>query len=172
MSLLDILQMLWGIYYYLYNSSSLDVEPGSDVFISGSCDETAKLWDTRTGEYELNFEGASSEINAIKFFPDYRAFATGNDSGECVLFDIRTTTELNRYNPGAYTPATSLAFSNSGCYLFAGYDDYTVAVYHTLTGELVRSLESHTDRVTTVGVNTEGTALASGSWDGSIRIWA
>eukprot|EP01129_Flabellula_baltica_P000221 TRINITY_DN10264_c0_g1_i1.p1 TRINITY_DN10264_c0_g1~~TRINITY_DN10264_c0_g1_i1.p1 ORF type:complete len:344 (-),score=61.20 TRINITY_DN10264_c0_g1_i1:79-1110(-) len=150
----------------------LDVNPSKDVFISGSCDETCKLWDIRTGSMEIDFTGAGSEINTIKYFPDYMSFATGNDNGECVLYDIRTTRELNRYSPGAYTPATSVAFSLSGAYLFVGYDDYSIQAYHTLSGEIEYTLEGHEDRVSSVGVNQEGTALASGSWDGCIKVWA
>jgi len=150
----------------------VDVHPEGQIFISGSCDETSKLWDMRTGEVEINFRSVGSEINAIKYFPDKQAFATGNDNGECVLFDVRSTQELMRYTPGSYVPATSLAFSQSGCYLFVGYDDFTVVAYQTLTGRNAYTLEGHSDRVASVGVNSNGTALASGSWDSTLKIWA
>jgi len=67
---------------------------------------------------------------------------------------------------------TSIAFSNSARYLFAGYDDCTVQVFDTLQGNSLWSLEGHQNRVSCIGVNSSGTALCTGSWDCFLKIWA
>jgi len=67
---------------------------------------------------------------------------------------------------------TSVAFSISGRYLFAGYDDFKCQVWDTLKGEPVWTLEGHYNRVSCLGVNVDGTALCTGGWDSFLKVWA
>ena len=67
---------------------------------------------------------------------------------------------------------TSVAFSASGKYLFAGYDDSNCYVWDTLTGERAHTLNGHTNRVSCIGVSRDGTALCTGSWDNTLKVWA
>ena len=71
------------------------------------------------------------------------------------------------------TPAcvNSVALSRSGRLLFAGQTKDVVRVWDTLKGDHLHVLP-HPDRVTCVGVSSDGTALCSGSWDTNLMIWA
>jgi len=73
---------------------------------------------------------------------------------------------------GSSVAVTSVAFSVSGRFLFAGYDDFVVHVWDVLLGEKVWTLEGHDNRVSCLGVNVDGTALCTGSWDSLIKIWS
>jgi guanine nucleotide-binding protein G(I)/G(S)/G(T) subunit beta-1 len=44
---------------------SLSLGPNQDVFVSGACDATAKLWDIRSGKATQTFTGHESDINAV-----------------------------------------------------------------------------------------------------------
>lgn len=44
---------------------SLALGPNQNVFVSGACDATAKLWDIRTGKAVQTFVGHESDINAV-----------------------------------------------------------------------------------------------------------
>jgi guanine nucleotide-binding protein G(I)/G(S)/G(T) subunit beta-1 len=67
---------------------------------------------------------------------------------------------------------TSVAFSISGRLLFGGYDDYHCHVWDTLRGERVGTLSGHENRVSCLGVSTDGMALCTGSWDNLLKVWA
>ena len=69
---------------------SLSISPRDrKVFVSGACDATAKLWDTRSCERsQMTFTGHQSDINAVHFFPDGHAFSTGSDDASCRLYDL------------------------------------------------------------------------------------
>jgi len=152
---------------------SLSLSPDNNNFVSGACDGSAKLWDLRTGKSSQTFLGHESDINAVQFLPNGYGFGTGSDDATARLFDIRADRELMIYTCDEIVCGiTSVAFSVSGRYLFAGYDDFKCQVWDTLRGEAVWTLEGHDNRVSCLGVNVDGTCLCTGSWDSLLKIWA
>lgn len=152
---------------------SVSISPDKKFFISGACDATAKLWDIRSGKAQQTFHGHESDINAVQYFPSSNAFGTGSDDASCRLFDIRADRQLMSYtHDNILCGITSVAFSISGRYLFAGYDDFNCNVWSTEKGERVYSLEGHDNRVSCLGVSSDGMALATGSWDSLLKVWA
>lgn len=106
-----------------------------------------------------------------RFFPNGDAFATGSDDASCRLFDIRADRELNTFtHDNILCGITSVAFSISGRILFGGYDDWTCNVWDTLKGERVGVLTGHENRVSCLGVSSDGMALCTGSWDSTLRV--
>lgn len=68
---------------------------------------------------------------------------------------------------------TSSGFSSSGRYLFTGCDDNTINVWDTLSGKRAFQLDGgHEQRVSCLAVNNDGSAICTGSWDSSLKIWA
>jgi len=45
---------------------SLSVAADKQIFVSGACDATAKVWDIRTGKCVQTFVGHESDINAVQ----------------------------------------------------------------------------------------------------------
>lgn len=101
---------------------SISAKPrSSKVFVSGACDATAKVWDISSPNDVRTFEGHESDINAVSFFPDGNAFATGSDDASCRLFDLRSCSEMMGYtHDKILCGITSVDHSLSGRYLFAG----------------------------------------------------
>jgi len=154
---------------------SVSVFDSKDMFVSGSCDATAKLWDHRQNGKNCvkTFPGHESDINSVQFFPDGNAFGTGSDDSSCRLFDIRAYMQLNKYaNDKILCGITSVAFSRTGKMMFAGYDDYNCYVWDTQLGQLVDQLIGHDNRVSCLGVSEDGKALCTGSWDTLLKVWA
>jgi len=152
---------------------SVCMDPDMKIFVSGACDGTAKVWDIASGKSIMTFEGHESDINSVVFFPNGNAFVTGSDDSSCRLFDVRASRELQAYQQdGVSSGITSVSFSCSGRYLFAGYDDYSCVGWDTLKGEKLYMLDGHDNRVSCLGVNHDGTALCTGSWDSLLKIWA
>nr|GLL47381.1 guanine nucleotide-binding protein subunit beta-2 [Ipomoea trifida] len=151
------------------------------MFVSGSCDGTARLWDTRVASRAVrSFHGHEGDVNAVKFFPDGNRFGTGSDDGTCRLYDIRTGHQLQVYSqPHSDNEAshvTSIAFSISGRLLFAGYSNGDCYVWDTLLAKVVVNLgsvqNSHDNRISCLGLSADGSALCTGSWDTNLKIWA
>jgi guanine nucleotide-binding protein G(I)/G(S)/G(T) subunit beta-1 len=145
------------------------------TLVSGACDCTAKVWDTRSGKCEQTHEGHESDVNSIDRFPDGYGFGTASDDNTCRLFDTRCWGEIASFADEKLSSATSCAFSPSGRLFFAGYDDHSVRVWDTLKCRMidpVNGLTGHEKRVSCLGISSNGYALAAGSWDDSLKLWA
>lgn len=153
----------------------MSVSIHNNYFISGSVDASAKLWDFRmkgAGGCLKTFRGHESDVNSVAFFPDGNAFATGSDDSSCRLFDVRAISQVNKYSTEKFfNGITSVAFSATGRILFAGNDDNQCHIWDTAHATLVSQV-SHENRVSCLGVNADGKALCTGSWDTYLKVWA
>lgn len=159
---------------------SLDVSPSEtgNTFVSVGCDKRALIWDTRVGhcgqnQYIQSFKAHVADINSVKFYPSGDAIVTGSDDTTCRLYDLRADREVAVYEKNSILfGINSVDLSISGRILFAGGNDYTIHVWDTLKCSRICILYGHENRVTSVRVSSDGTALASSSWDHTIRVWA
>jgi len=143
-----------------------------NVFVSGACDATAKLWDRRAGnKCQMTFRGHEHDINTLSYFPNGNAVATGSDDGTCRLFDIRAYAELNRFATDEVVGITSVAMSVSGRHLVAGYDDFSCIIWDSLRGDREQTINGHDNRVSCLGISYDGHALCTGSWDSFLKVW-
>jgi len=156
-------------------SISLCEEVNPNIFVSGSCDATAKVWDIRQrgDAAAASFAGHESDINCVAFLPDGTGFATGSDDSSCGLFDLRAQAQINRYaSSKILCGVTSVTFSKSGRLLIASYDESTVHVWDTVLAQKIFALDGHEERVSCVQVSPDGQALCTASWDTTMKIWA
>lgn len=153
---------------------SLAVSPTNPhLFGSGACDNSVKLWDIRETSQKCiqTFTGHESDVNAVDFFPDGQAIGSGSDDGTCRLFDMRAASNLNVYSEDSILcGVSSVSFSKSGRVLLAGYDDYNVQIWDALRGERVGTLNAHENRVSCLGVSSDGMSLCTGSWGHSLKV--
>ncbi|SDE50763.1 c-type cytochrome [Ruegeria marina] len=67
---------------------------------------------------------------------------------------------------GHAAAVVALAWGPDGV-LYSGGDDFTVRAW----ADAPREMGRHEGKITTLDVSPDGTWLASGSWDGSVRLW-
>lgn len=155
---------------------SVSVRPDKGLLVTGSCDQSAKVWDWKCKKAcVMDFAGLhDSDINSVAFFPDGQAFGTGSDNAKARLLDLRSCVQLSEFHDEKkfISCVTSVDFSKTGKLLFAGHDDYHVQVWNVLTAQKVMPLHMHEHRVSCLGVSGDGKALCTGSWDTYLRIWA
>ncbi|XP_045537491.1 guanine nucleotide-binding protein subunit beta-5 [Papilio machaon] len=144
-----------------------------DTFVSGGCDRAALVWDMRSGAAVQAFDAHDSDVTGVRFHPAGDSLATGSDDSCCRLFDLRADREVARYaKDNVIFGVNSVAWSVSGRLLFAGYSDYTACAWDALRAARVCVLCGHEHRVSCVQLAPDGTALATASWDSTLRIWA
>jgi len=159
----------------------MDIDMLNDnLCVTGSVDHNCKVWDYRLDSKTktMTFHGHEGDINSVCAMHNKYSFISGGDDSRVMLFDTRSYSPLQEYKDAKISHGiASVALSSSGRYAFAGYDDSIARTWDTLTGELVQNIgnqgqPTHSNRVTCLGVNSNGTAVATGSWDMTLRVWA
>nr|AFY06998.1 G-protein beta subunit [Ditylenchus destructor] len=151
---------------------SLSIQPNeNNVFVSGACDASAKLWDIRDRKSVQTFAGNEDDINDVKFFPSGKCFATASDDGTCRMFDLGSGKQISVYTTNCSTEITSIDFSSSGRLLFSGDNAFNCNIWDAIRQERIGVLAGHSQRVSCLGVAKDGSAICTGSWDGLLKLW-
>jgi WD40 repeat protein len=112
----------------------------------------------------------ASNIATVAISPDGKMFAAASDDGTAKLWDASTGRELFTLgDEDAF--ALYVSFSPDGKILYAGSDGFPVTAWDTATGEkLFTSSEpgGGTD-VTAIASSPDGTRLATGDFDTSVK---
>jgi WD40 repeat protein len=74
------------------NLFSLSLGPNQNIFVSGACDASAKLWDIRSGRATQTFTGHEADINAVQCVLCTSVHET--DSYRCLSDSSPTVTRL------------------------------------------------------------------------------
>jgi WD40 repeat protein len=144
------------------------------MLAGGGWDNTIRLWDTATGKELGVFRGHNDAVVTHAFAPDGRTLASGDLHGIVKLWDLATLTERTLLNP---TP--DKVFMNEVSALAFSPDSQTLAVaianavqlWDAATEKCTIRLEGHTGKVKCLAFSPDGTRLASGSYDQTVRIW-
>ncbi|ODV95936.1 hypothetical protein PACTADRAFT_49367 [Pachysolen tannophilus NRRL Y-2460] len=78
---------------------SLAVQPATSnpLFVSGSADGIARVWDLRKPTPVQWYHVSKSDITTMKFFPESYSFATGSDDDMIRFYDLKADRELSEY---------------------------------------------------------------------------
>jgi WD40 repeat protein len=146
--------------------SALAWSPDGGTLATGSWDHTVRLW-SRAGALRATLEGHDKWVGALAWSPDGRSLASG--AGDTTVRVWSATGELVKALEGSTSWVNTLAWRRGGR-LLAGAGDGTVREW-SAQGTLERSLGRHTSQVASVAWSPDGSALATGLGDGSVRWW-
>ncbi|KAH6667462.1 vegetative incompatibility protein HET-E-1 [Halenospora varia] len=138
--------------------------------VSGSYDETVRLWDAATGAALQTLEGHFYYVSSVAFSPDSKRIVSGSDDETVRLWDAATGAALQTLE-GHFSSVSSVAFSPDGKRIVSGSDDKTVRLWDAATGAVLQTLEGHSFSVTSVAFSPDGKRIVSGSDDETVRLW-
>lgn len=138
--------------------------------LSGSDDQTLKLWDLETGVGLSTFRGHTGPVTAVAVLPNGEQALSGADDKTIRLWDLSTGKELRRIE-NADGQVRCVAVLPNGRHGLSGSTDGTVRLWNLETGAEVRCLTGHTDWVACLAVLGNGRLALSGSADKTVRLW-
>ncbi|KIL62941.1 hypothetical protein M378DRAFT_734548 [Amanita muscaria Koide BX008] len=139
-------------------------------------DGIIKLYHVETQSFISTLQCSSLRDVRMAFSPDRTRFAVGTESSTICLWDIRSIEALES-SPPSYEQATlgsvtALAFLRNCSRLAFGFMDGTVELWETSpTHRQIATHRAHTDEVGALGFGPGDGPFASGSDDGTVKLW-
>ena len=166
------------------------------ILASGSEDKTVKVWAVETGQNLATLQGHGESINSVAISWDGTKLASGSDDRTIRLWELPTGRALDTFSEeslnelqiddevGTKTERSmsrvkSVAFSPDGLILATLDEDIggslggdAVKLWDVGTGQFLTVLTDGTDFAGfAVAFSPDGTKLASGSWDFTVKLW-
>ena len=138
--------------------------------MSGSADNTLRLWDAVSGAHLNTLNGYSGGVCSVAFSPDGTRIVSGSYDKTLRLWDAVSGAHLNTLN-GHSDWVGSVAFSPDGTRIVSGSDDNTLRLWDAVSGAHLNTLNGHSSWVMSVAFSPDGTRIMSESKDKTLQLW-
>ena len=136
--------------------------------VTGSRDKTCKLFDAETGELKLTYGGHGKPVRGVAFHPGgEEVYSSGSDN------------KVHRWKVADGAKSAEIGFGNevfqlavTENHLFAVSADGTVRQFEVKENKEVHQFKGHSDWPLSVDFHAGTDRIASGGYDGEVRIWA
>jgi tetratricopeptide (TPR) repeat protein len=145
---------------------SVAFSPDGKYVLTGSEDNTAKLWDLNGRQIQA-FEGHAGSVRSVAFSPDGKYVLTGSYDHTAKLWDLNGR-QIQAFEAGAWV--LSVAFSPDGKYVLTGSLDNTAKLWD-LNGRQIQAFEGHAGYVLSVAFSPDGKYVLTGSEDNTAKLW-
>ncbi|MGK7881377.1 MAG: hypothetical protein AB4060_14965 [Crocosphaera sp.] len=154
--------------------TSIAFSPDNKHIVSGSYDNTIKLWDWDINSKKLihTFEGHEDWVNSVAFSPDGKYLVSGSNDNTVKLWNVQDKKLIHTFK-GHQDSVNSVAFSpnKKDQYIVSGSDDKTVKRWDVQSKKLIHSFEGHQNYVNSVAFSPDGQYIVSGSKDKTVKLW-
>jgi len=162
---------------------SVCVSSDNQWALSGSRDNTLRLWDMATGRCLRVFEGHTGGVNSVCPSSDNRWALSGSTDSTLRLWDV-TTGQCLRIFEGHAKGITSVCLSSDSRWALSGSADETLRFWDVATGKCLRTLKGHpqsTVKGASICLSADNLLFLTGSWtnvdaitergDKNLRLW-
>ncbi|KAH9810582.1 WD40-repeat-containing domain protein [Melampsora americana] len=159
----------------------LKFHPLGTLIVSGSFDESIKIWNTSNKKLIRTLLGHSEVVSSLDFSKDGSVIVSASFDGLTRLWDTATGQCLKTLvvDEETHAPVSFVAFTPNSNYLLTCALDSIVRLwdYKTKEGTIVKSFKGHTNTKYSIpakvmAIGNEGKAIViMGSEDGKIWIW-
>jgi WD40 repeat protein len=171
--------------------NSVAISPDGQILVSGSDDNTIKIWQLSTGQELRTLTGHSDSVNSVVISPDGQTVVSGSSDKTIKIWQLSTGQELRTLegdgliNSLAISPDGQILVSSSHTVVRSDYFDwksYTVVrgndyntinkikIWQLSTGQELRTLKGDC-LINSLAISPDGQTVVSGSDDNTITVW-
>jgi WD40 repeat protein len=149
---------------------SVAFSPNGQRVVSGSRDNTLRLWDVNGTPIGQPFQGHTDAVLSVAFSPDGQRIVSGSWDNILRLWDVNGTA-IGQPFQGHTDAVLLVAFSPDGQHIVSGSQDKTLRLWDINGTAIGQPFQGHTDGVWSVAFSLDGQRIVSGSEDKTLRLW-
>ncbi|EJU02450.1 WD40 repeat-like protein [Dacryopinax primogenitus] len=157
---------------HYFNMNTLSYSHDGQHVATGGEDGKVKVWNASSGFCFVTFSEHTSSVSSVEFARQGQVLFSASLDGTVRAFDLVRYRNFRVFTSPTPVQFSSLAVDPSGEVVAAGsQDNFEIYMWSVQTGKLLDVFTGHEGPVATLAFSPTGNQLASGSWDGSVRLW-
>ncbi|XP_050304007.1 autophagy-related protein 16-1 isoform X2 [Anthonomus grandis grandis] len=167
----------FGIFRKRYAKMQKDLEEACRDTKGVSSDDLSEGYgplsqSTLPSKVHLKFDAHEGEVNAIKWSPLDRIFATGGADRKVKLWDIsKGIQECKGVLVGSNAGVMAVDFDASGSLVLGASNDYATRVWTVVDQRLRHTLTGHSGKVMAAKFLGDASKVVTGSHDRTLKVW-
>ena len=150
--------------------NSVVVSPDNKFIISGSSDNSIKVWNILDLKEEFTLLGHTGHVKSVCSSSDGRFIISGSEDKTIKIWNVQEQrAEFTLI--GHSDSVNSVAVSVDNKFIVSGSSDNTVRIWNMQGRREECILIGHTERVSSVAVSADTRFIVTGSIDKTIKIW-
>jgi len=168
----DLKKGLMSVRFSPHDSvATANFSPDGKHIVTGSLDNTARIWDVETGLAKLRLDGGHTRlVNSAVFSPDGNKVLTASDDHTVKLWNAGTGKIIRTFE-GHDERVRSAVFSPDGKHVLTASNDKTARIWDAETGDELLKLAGHEEAVLCAAFDTAGNRVITGSEDTRAKVW-
>lgn len=138
---------------------------------SASYDKTVRIWDAKTGDNLLTYQGHWDRVIAVAWSQDGNLLASAGNDCTIQIWDPHTGNLILTYREHTQ-PVLAICWSPDGKRIASACEGRTVRIWDTITGQTVYTHYSHGGRILTLGWSPDGKHIASAGEEKQVHVWS
>lgn len=144
--------------------------PDGSKLVSASRDKTSKLFDATSGDALVTFNGHGDVVTSAAFLADGNSVVSSGRDRQLRVWNVSDAKEQRRI--GGFGNEITELFLLADGRVFTASADRKARAHNVGDGKALKSYDGHTDWIYSVTVHPDSGAIATGAYDGEIRIWS
>ena len=152
----------------------LDFSDDGQSLVTGADDGKVKLWNSTSGFCYSTFTVHIGPVTGVRFigYGNGKAVLSSSLDGSVRAHDLLRYRNFKTLTSPTPVQFTCVSADVSGEVVCAGaMDPFNVYVWALQTGHLLDVLSGHEAPIACLDFSRSGALLASGSWDGTLKLW-
>ncbi|MBF2036936.1 MAG: serine/threonine protein kinase [Leptolyngbyaceae cyanobacterium T60_A2020_046] len=150
--------------------TAIAFNPRTATLVSGSLDDSIKVWNLQTGSLMFTLQGHPGGVNDVTISAKGQVLVSCGDDETVRVWNLTAGRRLHTLK-GHVRDVTGVAIGHQGWILASCSKDRTINIWKLDTGTLVRTLMGSPAAIKSVDITPDESLVLSGGLDNKIRLW-
>ena len=146
------------------------ISPDGKKLVSGSTDQTIKVWDLNLRKNIQTLSGHSDWVLSLTIGADWQNLVSGSADRTVRVWHLPTGELLQTFQ-GHSDWVTCTAFNSENRIVASGSADRTIRIWDLKRDKLLHTLKGQLGFIRAIAMSRDGQILASGGDDKTVKIW-